>query len=850
MYGELHAKRDALESLWRQGLSGRGLLQRHSRLIDDYVSQCFLGCPEAGEGMALLALGGYGRGELFPFSDIDLMLLYEPAAENRLSAVTEAVFYPLWDAGLEVGHGVRTPDACFADAQEDFFFQVALLDARLLAGSEKLFTDLRATFRKGFVEGHRRDFLQKMLHFRAERHKRFGMHSYQLEPHIKESPGGMRDIQAMLWTAEVVFGLRGLNDMEESGLLTSQERRDFEDAWDFLIRVRNRLHYISGRKNDQLYFEHQEDMAQAFKYRSANGLLGVENFMRAVYGHLQTVATTTDLFFEHVDETIGLTQRKSVEQTLEPGIAVRKGRLHFTDQALLKKKPSLLMRIFTHAAKTGVPIHHRASKIVSANLELIDDKLRQSRRMAKAFLDALQEAQDPVYVLSAMLDTGLMSAYIPEFKDLESLAQHDIYHVYTVDRHLLQTVAELKRLHREEPLFMNVASPAILYLAALFHDIGKGHREDHCKRGARLVRDIGQRLGLADADIACLSFLIRHHLFLIMAAMRRDLEDEQFILQCAERIKDPDRLLMLYLLTIADSRATGPTVWNDWKAALLLELYLKISHLLDRPEHDLPNRAQGIEWMRSQIRQQLDEEAATIDLETLPEDYLLNFSPVTVAEHLRLRKELNKRKLIITHEDHGSFWSILFMARDSTGLLAKICGALALHNLNVVEAQIHTWPDATAVDVINVRSAIDSSYAGQDWKALERDLNLALANRFGLTHRLVNKYRHSYSAKQQQALRPDPRVVIDNEASDMYTIIEVYAEDQPGLLYDITRTLAEFGINIYRAKIGVERDHVVDVFYALDPGGGKINEPSFQNEIQEALLIIAASGSSHKISAI
>lgn len=835
MQSELRAKRDALESLWRQGLSGRNLLHRHSQLIDEYLADCFAKCPDAEEGITLIAMGGYGRKELFPFSDIDLLLLYDPKKEKKLEALTEALFYPLWDAGLEVGHGVRTPKACLADAKDDFFLQVSLLDARPLTGAQTLFDNLQNSFKKKFVEGHRKDFLKNMILHREERHKRFGKSSYQLEPHIKEGRGGFRDIQAMLWTAKVVFGLEDLADMEEAGLLTEQERNNFEEAWDNLIRIRNRLHYISGRKNDQLYFEHQEEMAKAFKYRSDESLLGVERFMRDVYGHLQAIATTTDLFFEHVDESLGLTPKKKFEQTLEPGITIRQGRLHFTDKNLLEKRPYLLIRIFLQAAKTGLPIHHRDRKIITSYLHLIDDKMRHSRRMAKAFLEILQEAKDPITVLTSMLETGLLTAYIPEFYHVESLAQHDIYHAYTVDRHLLQTVAELKKLQEKDQTFINISSPHVLYLAALFHDIGKGQDKDHSEHGAELITAVAKRLGLSDDDTACLSFLIREHLFLMVTASRRDIEDEQFILECANKIKDPDRLHMLYLLSIADSRATGPTVWSDWKAALLLEFYLKIAHLLDQPELAHPDKSQGADWMRSQVNQLLEGKSQT-KIDDLPEDYLMSFKPETIVEHLSYRKQLTEQKALLFHEDLESYWSILIMAKDHTGLLSKICGTLALHNLNVVDAQIFTWADGTAVDVLNVHPLGEFSYEDQDWKTFHNDLNLALSNRLGLAHRLDEKLRSSRYGIKNVGIRPDPKVVIDNNTSTFYTIIEVYTAELPGMLYNITRTIADFGINIYRAKIGVERDQVVDVFYTLDSGGEKIKEQDFQEEIRLALL--------------
>jgi len=832
---ELRAKRDALGHLWRRGADGRDLLHEHSTLIDNAVADAFRACPEARKGMTLTALGGFGRRELFPFSDIDLLLLHRPEAEGQLQAASEAILYPLWDAGLDVGHGVRTVAASLAAAEEDFFFRVALLDIRYIAGDQTLLAQLTEAYQQHFIEGQRGEFLQKMMHFHTERHNRFGKHSYQLEPHIKESPGGFRDIHAMLWTAQVVFGLRGVAAIAEAGLLSPAERQRFEGAWEFLIRIRNRLHYASGRKNDQLFFEHQEEIARALRYRDDRGILGVEQFMRDLYGHMNAVTTTTDLFFEHVAEAVHSHPGRERENTLEPGITVRNNRLHLTDVELLAKRPHLLMRLFAQAAKSGIPLHYRTKKQISEHLHLVDDHLRHSKRMANAFVEILLEAKEPLEILSALLETGLLGAYLPEFNAIRALAQHDVYHVYTVDHHLLHTVAELHRLRHREPIFMQMGSPHVLYLAALLHDIGKGHQDDHALHGAELVQGIAKRLHLTSRETNCLVFLVQNHLFLPITALRRDLDDETFITQCARQIADPDRLRMLYLLALADAHATGPTAWTDWKGSLLLELYLKISHLLERSDLGQPDTAQGVRWMREQVEPLLTASEHSV-LAELPEEYLLSFTPETIAHHIRRSAELPGREIIVEPEDQGLSWAVLIMAPDATGLLAKLCGTLALHNLEVVAAQVFTWENNIAVDVLNVRSTISLTYQEQDWQTLARDFGLAMNNRLGLAHRLADKQQAVRTNSHTLVHRHEPRVLIDNQASSRYSIIEVYAAEQPGLLYHITRTLADFDISIYRAKIGRERDQIVDVFYVLGHDHAKITDQGLQEEITRALL--------------
>ena len=840
MKADLRAGRASLEELWRRGMAGRALLEEQTRLVDEFLVVAFARAGVA-QGAALLALGGYGRRELFPFSDIDLLLLHDDLPRADLERLAAAVFHPLWDAGLDVGHGVRTVAGCLEDAGEDFFFRVALLDARLLAGSCRLFDRLMCGYRERFIDGNRRDFFQRMVDHRRERHRRFGMHTYLLEPHVKESRGGLRDIHSMLWSARVLFGLASLEDMEAAGLLTADEAQAFSEAWDKLVRIRNRLHYLSGRRNDRLFLEHQEEMAQAFGYHDQHGMLAVERFMRDVHDALQTVAVTSDLFFEHAREVLGAGTDDCVDRRLEKGIEVRCGRVRLLDSALLAERPQIGMRLFWLAAREQLPLHYRTRKLLAAAAARIDDRFRRSKRVARLFLDLLQQ-DSAAETLAAMLETGYLAAYLPEFKAIESLAQHDVYHVNTVDRHLIQTVAELHRLQGEERrIFQGLSSPHILFLAALCHDIGKGRGEGHAGRGAVLVRDIGLRLGLGEGEIDCLAFVVEHHLFLSHVAQRRDLEDEALIVRCAERIRDADRLAMLYLLTVADARATGPSVWTDWKAALVLELYLKIAHLLDQEEVDLTgmDRRQAARWMAHKVREALPADAA-LDPAELPVDYLVSFSPDEVVQHIGLRAGLEGRDLLFEATDVGDHWSLLVMTADRPGLLARICGALALHNLRILAARIFTWPDGTVVDVLDVVSRVGASYADQDWRAVRNSLWQAANNRLGIDYRLHKKLR-PWSGGEPPAggSRSPARVEIDNLGSAACTIIEVYATDRIGLLYEVTRTLADFGINILQARIGARGDQVVDVFYVQDGDGSKVEEPEFQEEIRRSLLHVA-----------
>jgi [protein-PII] uridylyltransferase len=849
----LKTQRQALDDLWGQGLSGMSLLHDHSTIADQFIRDCFSSLDQSNleSRVALVALGGYGRQELFPFSDIDLMILYHPKLKKRVGELADGILYPLWDTGYEVGHGVRTVKESLKQAADDFIFRVALLDARLICGSESLFAELIDRFRRKFVDGRRAEFIKNLNRYSDERRERYGSHGYMLEPNIKESKGGFRDLQSMIWAAKVVFGIGSFPEIVEAGFLLQSEGERFHEAHNMLVRIRNRLHYISGRKNDQLYFDQQEEMAEAFGYKDSDAGLSVERFMRDVYGNLRTIAVINDLFFDHVNEVLGLaiSGQKISDRELEDWIEVRGNRIHLVArQEDIDSKPHLLMRTFLASARVGVGVHHRSKMVITENLGLITPRLRSSPRMAKPFLAILNSGGQVLPVLEGMLETGLLGMYIPEFARVDALAQHDIYHIYTVDRHLLQAVVELHGVLEEEPeITALVHRPNPLFLAALLHDTGKRSGRDHSEYGAELAGTIGERLDLGEAELADLVFLIRYHLFIPENALRRDLDDQAFIKRCAETIGSSDRLAMLYLLSVADSRATGPSAWSDWKATLMKDMYFKVLAYLEHAgtTADMPAMVDGqyeagIAWLREQVLELAAEEPSfRVEIDDLAADYLSSFTPGTILSHLRLHRDkyqIIRQKSLILSEEAGDHWSVLVMSTDQPGLLAKICGVMTLNKLEVVNAQIFTWSDKTVVDMIDVRPTDEFVFEECDWQAINDDLDRAVNHRLGLGYRLYEKLKNTYGGRRELVGSLDYRVDVENESSDDYSVIEVHAADLPGQLYRITQTLADFGINIYKAFIATEIGQLIDVFYVLDSKGNKIEEGGFRDEIVKGLM--------------
>lgn len=847
MKAKFQQKRDALEHLLENSPSE--YLSAQTALVDDLVLSSYKTLSEdiVGQGFAVIALGGYGRGELYPHSDIDVMVLFHPDKKASVEVVADAILYPLWNTGLDVGHGVRSVQESIVHAQEEYIFAVSLLDARFLCGDRELFAELMQQHREKFVDGCRKGFVEEMKRRRLERRDRFGSHSYLLEPHIKEGRGGMRDVQSMFWTAQVVFGLTGLAEIEGAGLLLPEERESFYKSYDYLIRLRLSLHRVSGRKNDQLYFEQQQDIAGLLGYVEKDGMLAVEGFMRELYAHLHNIAYVTDLFFDHLDEALGLVRApvKVPDKIIEKGIEVRQGKVHLVaDSAQLRAKPHTLVRVMLAMARTGLPLHYRSQKLVSQNIALITDKVRQSPRLTKPILAIMVEAKDLFTVLETMLESGLLPACIPEFSRIETLAQHDLYHIFTVDRHSLQAVAELRDTEGDWPAVVkNVNSMRLLYLATLLHDIGKGSGRDHSEEGAELCREVGRRFNFSQEEIDDLAFVVRYHLFIPENALRRDLSDAAFIQRCAETVGTNSRLAMLYLLSVADSKATGPSAWSDWKASLMYEMYLKVHSAIEHLDSDQSDFAgdvdQGVEWLREQVSTRVIEAGYQFDFEILPADYLMNFSPDDVAGHVQLYSEnyrlLRQKPFVeVFQDDEG--WKLLFMSVDRPGVLAKVCGVLALHNLAVATAQIFTWKDGTVVDVVMVRPLDDVGFEEKDWQSLAADMGLAFTHRLDLGTKLYQRWSSTYGRKIKLQGNIEPRVVVDNVSSDDYTVIEVYASDKPHLLYRIAQTLTDTGVNIYKAYIATEVEQLIDVFYVLNSEGNKLEDEDQKQVVKDKLL--------------
>ncbi len=800
----------------------------------------------------LAAVGGFGRGELSFASDLDLLFLYHKRLDPALQEVIRELTYGFWDDGFEVGHATASVSEAKRLVQEDFSILTSYLEARFVAGDEEVYRNWRQAFLKSFGMQHRRNFLQSLVKSRESRLQQFGETSYLLEPHVKEGVGGLRDLQTIRWADLVFLQSTDLNALIEHDWLGRQEALWLEQAYDFLWRVRLQLHQLTGRRQDHLLFPEQELVAARLGYSDNQQGLAVEAFMRLYYRHTARIRRTTSFFLERLGERQRIFPRLRRRRRILPGPFLLDGQhLHFLEPDWIRKDPRLLMQFFWQAAQTDAHFHHQTGGVIRETLGTFTDATRRDPQVIKQFFDILLHPRQAFRVLRVMLETAFLDAFLPEFVAVRYRVQHDVYHLYTVDEHLLSTVRELHRMEQNQDrspaevklhdLFVGLEPRRILYLAGLLHDIGKGQGKNHAVRGAPMVRNIAERFGLDPEETELLCFLVEHHLLLAETALKRDLMDEKPIAKCAVIVGDRDRLRMLLLLTVADSRATGPGAWSAWKASLLAELYDKVDRMLARGNwqgEDLQERSEEIQKeVLALAGEALDREKAVRWLDRLSFRYLLSQSPEAILQHYRMEHELAERPplVLMTRKMEGEMWQLTVATRDRPGLFAIITGVLWLRGLNILSADIFTRESGIALDVLLVERLPDPLHPEELWGKVEVDLVRSLADRAFLDELLADKRKPSL-LNHKGLPRKEDNVVIDEEASDFYTIIEVYTWDRPGVLHAITNTLYELSLSIQLAKISTPGAQVADIFYITDLSGNKVNDAEAHESIREKLL--------------
>ena len=836
--GLIHTKHRMAQTISTHS-SPREFLRQHSDMVDSLVRKAFQNAQSqvSSPSVCLMAVGGYGRAELAPYSDIDLLLLYSASKKEDLPPLVEKILYPLWDLGLDVSCSSRSIIECLKMAQSDLHIKTGLIDGRYLDGEYEFFRNLYGLFTRKILHRKVRDFagaLTKDLHLRNQKYED---PNYALEPNIKEGEGGLRDFQVGRWIIRAKYK----TDRWDS-ILFPDHSQSLEKSLQFLWAVRNQLHLLSGRRQDDLTFELQEKIAPTLGF--AHGTEGIEEMMRQYHLATQRISNFVHDILERAlyepslfKKAFSFLQRKKIDENF--GMAY--GELHLLDPVTFKRDPPRLMTLFHHCQTYQIKMDFRTEEAVMESLPFIDDRFRTSGEVNQTFLSILKKGERAADLLRKMHELGFLSRYIPEFSEVEGKVHYDLYHVHPVDSHSILAVEELEKLRRglyekEYPLLTSLVgeleNPGILFLTALLHDIGKGKEGNHSLVGAEWVERIGTRMGLASEDKDSMVFLVGHHLSMIETAFRRNLQDEQVILHFAQKVKNLNQLKMLYLLTFADIKAVGPEAWTAWKNTLLMELFLKTAHFFERGAVAEPFLT-GDEIIQK-LRESLSPEIISEYSDRLPDRYLSCYSSAEIARHIEMARSIEKELLLVEWQiEKETQAKVTVCTRDRYGLFSKMTGSMFLNRLNILQAQIHTWEDGTALDTFWVEDGTkDIERRLQQFK---KDLKKIVSGEAPLKDLHLERIE-SNGIKQKVIPRVSGEVKINNQDSDFYTIVEITGEDRLGILYEITQALTDHGCDIHFARISTLGNRIVDVFYVQDEWGEKIEEKQKRDRLKQILL--------------
>ncbi|MGN7612000.1 [protein-PII] uridylyltransferase [Magnetococcales bacterium HHB-1] len=788
--------------------------------------------------ICLIATGGYGRQELAPFSDIDLLFLFPSKLSASLGLQVERMLYFLWDLGLDVGHAVRSVEECVEQAKDSLEIRTALLESRLLAGDDALYKRYKKVLSTRILRDPEL-FLKEKIAEQEERRERFGNSLFYLEPNIKENPGGLRDIHTFFWISKYRYRVDKVKELVKRGVLTREEYRTFIRARKFLWRVRNALHYQTGRREDRLTFSHQLNIAKEFEYQDrVGGMKGVEIFMRRYYQAVKQVGSLSDILLQQYQaenrEDIGKDR-----ESLERGFCLYQNQVTFCKIEAFAENPINMIRLFEIAQRYKKMIHPEALRMVTRNLNLVNRDFRRHSEVRATFLKMLNGTHAVAQVLRRMNTTGFLARLIPEFGRITGQTQHDMFHIYTVDEHSILAVENLRfikkgKLANELPISTKVISKLnnsevrVLYIAVLLHDIAKGRGGLHEVKGAEMAKPICIRLGLSRQETDLVVWLVRYHLIFSRSAFRHDVNDPQTIYKFTSQVDDKQKLDLLLLLTVADIRAVGPGIWNQWKASLLRQLYYNAEETLNKGRFDPNFVKQRAEKRQEAFIERLIEthpaERSRRYLERFYPDYLLSYKASELVEHfLALEFRINEPLSIIFHaKPESDATNLMIYTQDHHGLIARISGALASEGVSILSANAHTTKDGMVLDVFKIQDQRNDAIESlPQLQRIEKTLKAVLTCKSDPARLLKQA---APRIRKQDHFKVPTQIVVDNEFSTIYTVLEVTALDRIGLLYTITQALESLGIQIRTAKIATYGERAVDVFYIKDLFGMKLDE--------------------------
>ncbi|GAB3442114.1 [protein-PII] uridylyltransferase [Insolitispirillum peregrinum] len=810
------------------------------------------GVRTKGEKISLLAVGGYGRGELSPYSDIDLLFLLPYKSTPYSEQVVEYMLYILWDLGLKVGHSTRSIDECIRLSRTDITIRTALLEARWLWGDRKLADEFKQRYRAEVIAGSGLAFVEAKLAERDARHDRLGDSRYLLEPNVKEDKGGLRDLHTLFWIAKYLYNIQDVRELVDLGLLTHQTAQLFIKAQTFLWSVRCLLHYLTNRGEDRLTFDMQKEIATRLGYTDHAGAASVERFMKHYFLIAKDVGDLTRIFCAVLEEhnkrkpRLRLRRPKQVEGCF----LVDGDRLNLKPEMTFEQDPLRILRLFRLAQTMELDIHPNTLRQVHENLHLVTT-LRSNPEANSLFLDILCDSRDAEGTLRHLNEAGVFGRFLPDFGKVVAQMQYDMYHVYTTDEHTIRAIGTMHRIEQgtladELPLSTSVMptvqSRRALYVAVMLHDIAKGRGGDHSELGAKVAQKLCPRLGLTPEETETVAWLVLHHLDMSRNAFKRDIDDPQTIADFSKLVQSPERLKLLLLLTCADIRAVGPQVWNGWKAALLRELYYRtidaLSGNLSAEARDVrvsrkkdALRASLSGWSDAQIERHLALGYPS---------YWLMFDTSTHQQHARMIRRAEDRHetltIDMTPQPTSGVLDVTVLCPDHPGLFARITGAISLLGCSIVDAKIITLTNGMALDsfsILDPKGELPTSHDKQ--RRLSETIEQVLTGKRNVSKELVGK--SGTLPQRAKVFTVPPRVIVDNSMSKTHTVIEVNGRDRPGFLYDVTRTLTNLGLQIGSAHISTYGERVVDVFYVKDIFGMKIDHQSKLKHVREQLMI-------------
>ncbi|MGY6634869.1 MAG: [protein-PII] uridylyltransferase [Alkalilacustris sp.] len=854
------------EAFHAHPLASRGLVQGQTLLTDALVTAAFdvarrhlhpLANPTEGERLTMIAVGGYGRAEMAPHSDVDLLFVTPWKVTGWAESVIESTLYMLWDLKLKVGHATRTVADCIRLGRDDITIRTALLEHRCLAGEPRLAEELKARLWSELFAGTEREFIEAKLAERATRHSRQGGQRYVLEPNVKEGKGGLRDLQTLYWIAKYIHRVEAAAELVALGMFTEEEYASFRGAETFLWAVRCHLHLIAGRAADQLTFDLQVEVAERMGYVDHGGRRAVEHFMQDYFRHATRVGELTRIFLTaleagHVKKAPALMRLLKRRRRVRPGYEERQGRLAVADAEAFLADPLNLLRIFEEALRTGLLLHPDAMRLLAASLPRFDSALRDSPEANRIFLGLLLKHGNPERALRRMNELGVLGAFIPEFGRIVAMMQFNVYHHYTVDEHTIQCISVLAQLERGEltetlPIASRILEEGVnrrvLYVALLLHDIGKGGPEDHSVAGARIARRLAPRFGLTPEECETVEWLVRYHLLMSDMAQKRDLSDPRTVRDFAKAVKTKKRLDLLTVMTVCDIRGVGPGTWNNWKAMLLRKLYGVTAEALETGLEDINRDKRESEakralrtalpdWTRAELRAETARHYGPY-WQGLPTDTHVVFA------HLLRGIGTGEIRMDLHPDEDRDATRACFALSDHPGIFSRLAGALALVGANVVDARTYTSRDGFATAVFWIQDADGHPYEAERLPRLRKMIARTFAGDLVAGEALEARDKLK---RRERPFRIPTSITFDNEGSDLYTLIEVDTRDRPGLLHDLTRTLAASNIQIASAVVATYGLQAVDTFYVKDMFGLKLHARTRQEALERKLRAAIAAG--------